>query len=669
MLSVYLLVLLHNQSTIEPQPKRVIIETLMTPQTIGRYQIKSKLGQGGMASVYHAFDPAFQREVAVKVLPPEFLNDATFRARFEREARTIAALEHPAIVPVYDVGEEAGQPYLVMRYMPGGALTKRLKAGPLPIAEIAGITRRIGSALDEAHRQGVIHRDLKPGNILFDRYGEAYLSDFGIARPVESAGTLTGLGGAIGTPGYMSPEQIQGVELDNRSDVYALGVMVFEMLTGHNPFKADTPAMTMVKQMTEALPPLRRLKPDVLPQVESVVQQATARERDNRTPTAAEVARLLAEAAAATARAANLMAAPQESPTAPQSPPDDTILSPPPRPRSPSRNKNWLIAGVAVSLLLVIVGYFALAGQSVQTENNSSSTRIETPLNDTIAETVTEEATGGAGLLKEAASATTVVDVPPATPTLKSTSTSRPTATPEVSAPAGDASGTAAAGAATSIPTINPDPTLYDNFDDPAHDGTVNHRLWHTGSDTPLACNMRQENGMLITTNEVADEESTCVAGISKAKPGRELGAFSARMKIANDHTGNITSVLKQFTSFIATATKHEYYEIRCGIDNIGPGVPGPVIGFTIYDTRRFGDTRPYYTTYPIEYDRWYEVRLEVDPQTMTFSCLVDGEEIGSYSPPNVEELQNAVFGWRGLLEARHPGAVATTYIDEVRPY
>jgi serine/threonine-protein kinase len=181
----------------------------MAPRTIGRYQIKKALGRGGMATVHLAHDPRFKREVALKVLPREFLHDPTFHARFEREAQTIAAIEHPAIVPVYDFGEQEGQPFLVMRYMPGGSLADRLSQGPLTIAETAEVMKRLAPALDIAHEKGIIHRDLKPGNILFDQYGEAYLSDFGIVKLAQATTTFTG-SSVIGTPAYMSPEQVHG---------------------------------------------------------------------------------------------------------------------------------------------------------------------------------------------------------------------------------------------------------------------------------------------------------------------------------------------------------------------------------------------------------------------------------------------------------------------------
>jgi eukaryotic-like serine/threonine-protein kinase len=227
----------------------------MTPEKIGRYQIDGEIGRGGMATVFKAYDPRFERHVAVKVLPREFMHDPEFRARFNREAKTIAALEHPAIVPVYDYGDEEGLLYLVMRYMPGGSLSDRLEQGPLSIEESAEILQRLGSALDRAHSQGIIHRDLKPSNVLFDQYGDAFLADFGIVRVAGSDSNLTASGSLVGTPMYMSPEQVYGdKELDGRSDIYALGIILFQMLTGHLPYEADTPAKMMMKHILDPRP-------------------------------------------------------------------------------------------------------------------------------------------------------------------------------------------------------------------------------------------------------------------------------------------------------------------------------------------------------------------------------------------------------------------------------
>ena len=193
----------------------------MNPEKIGRYVIKELLGRGGMATVYLAYDELFEREVAIKLLPREMLHDPQFRVRFDREAKTIAMLEHSAIVPVYDFGEDDGQPFFVMRYMSGGSLSDRIKKGPISLQESAKMMERLSHALDDAHSKGIIHRDLKPGNILFDKRGDAYVSDFGIAKLSDSGSTVTG-NTIIGTPAYMSPEQAQGETIDSRADIYAL---------------------------------------------------------------------------------------------------------------------------------------------------------------------------------------------------------------------------------------------------------------------------------------------------------------------------------------------------------------------------------------------------------------------------------------------------------------
>ncbi|NCP86653.1 MAG: hypothetical protein CO094_12865 [Anaerolineae bacterium CG_4_9_14_3_um_filter_57_17] len=260
----------------------------MNPEKIGRYEIKSELGRGGMATVYQAYDPRFERDVAVKVLPHEMLHDPQFRIRFEREAKTIALLEHPAIVPVYDVGEEDGQPYFVMRFMNGGDLAGRIKQGPLSIAESAHLIEKIAPALDEAHAKGIIHRDLKPANILFDPNGEPYISDFGIAKMAQSSGTTVTGGAIIGTPAYMSPEQGQGEKVDGRSDIYALGVIVYEMLTGRQPYVADTPMAVVVKHITEPVPHILDVNPNLPIGLEKIIETAMAKKREERFASARE---------------------------------------------------------------------------------------------------------------------------------------------------------------------------------------------------------------------------------------------------------------------------------------------------------------------------------------------------------------------------------------------
>jgi serine/threonine-protein kinase len=261
----------------------------MQPEKIGRYEIRSELGRGGMATVYRGHDPRFEREVAVKVLPRELLHaDPQFRLRFEREAKIIAQLEHPSIVPVYDVGEE-DQPYFVMRYMSGGSLSERIQAGLHSIEEATQILDQIAPGLDEAHSKGIVHRDLKPSNILFDRKGVPHISDFGIAKLVQDqAGNVTG-SAIIGTPAYMAPEQAAGEAVDSRADIYALGIILFEMLTGKQPYEADTPMGVAIKHITDPVPRILNIKPDLPPQIEDIIQRAMAKDREKRFASAVEM--------------------------------------------------------------------------------------------------------------------------------------------------------------------------------------------------------------------------------------------------------------------------------------------------------------------------------------------------------------------------------------------
>ncbi len=258
--------------------------------TIGRYEVKSELGRGGMATVYRAYDPRFERNVAIKVLPKEFLHDPLFRERFEREAKTVANLEHSAIVPVYDYGEHDEQLYLVMRYMTGGSLSDRIKEGALPLDQTARIIERLGSALDLAHSEEIVHRDLKPANILFDRNGDAYLSDFGIVKLAQASMSLTGTG-TVGTPSYMSPEQARGdADIDGRSDIYALGVILFEMATGQAPYEADTPMGVAIKHILDPVPDILSIKPDLPEDMDTIINLAMAKDRRGRYKLASDLA-------------------------------------------------------------------------------------------------------------------------------------------------------------------------------------------------------------------------------------------------------------------------------------------------------------------------------------------------------------------------------------------
>ena len=252
---------------------------MTAPTQIGRYEILGEIGRGGMAAIYSARDPISGREVAIKILPTEFGKNKELIARFHREMRAVAALEHPGIVPVYDFGEHENQPYFVMRLMQGGSLNDHLRNGPLSLEQTAWVIERIAPALDEAHEKGIIHRDLKPANILFDHHGDPFITDFGIAKIAESGVSLTH-GAIVGTPAYMSPEQGSGdPHIDHLSDIYSLGVILFEMLTGRIPFRADTPMAQVMMHITEPIPDIQVIRPGLPSEVQVIISTAMAKRK------------------------------------------------------------------------------------------------------------------------------------------------------------------------------------------------------------------------------------------------------------------------------------------------------------------------------------------------------------------------------------------------------
>jgi hypothetical protein len=266
-------------------------------KTIGQYEIVEKIGVGGMATVYKAYQASINRYVAIKILPTQFAHDPNFVKRFTQEAKAIAALEHPYILPVYDFGTQEGMTYMVMRYIEGGTLAG-LMGQPMSNERIVEIVGNMARALDYAHSQGVVHRDIKPSNILIDKHGEVLLTDFGIAKVMQDTGgtQLTGTGSILGTPEYMSPEQAEGVSVDHRSDLYSLGVVLYELLTGQPPYQAKTPLAVVLMHVKEPLPLPHTINPNVVEPLEQVVLKAMAKNRNQRYQTAAEMEQALKNA-------------------------------------------------------------------------------------------------------------------------------------------------------------------------------------------------------------------------------------------------------------------------------------------------------------------------------------------------------------------------------------
>jgi serine/threonine protein kinase len=256
------------------------------------YQIEAELGRGGMAAVFRARDVRLNRRVAIKVLPPELAFNPSVRSRFLREAQMAAQLTHPNIVPIYAVDERQGVVYFVMALVDGESLATRIaREGAMGLERVREIIGQVADALDHAHRQGVVHRDIKPDNILLDRMsGRPLVTDFGIARAAAEESRLTVTGMAVGTPAYMSPEQAMGErELDGRSDIYSLGIVAYQLLAGETPFRAtNTPAMLM-KHVSEPPAPLRNRRADVPPTLAAAIERALAKKPDDRWRSGAEM--------------------------------------------------------------------------------------------------------------------------------------------------------------------------------------------------------------------------------------------------------------------------------------------------------------------------------------------------------------------------------------------
>ncbi|CUS05588.1 putative Mitogen-activated protein kinase kinase kinase [Candidatus Promineifilum breve] len=332
----------------------------MTPTAFGHYTVIRSLGSGGMADVYLAHDPSLGRQVAIKAPHPEFFSGEG-RARFAREARAAATLEHFAIVPIYDYNDQGQMPYMVMRYLTGGALDDRIAHRPMHPAAALPILERIAAALDYAHGRGVIHRDVKSANILFDDKDNAYLSDFGIAwmAAAGESNRLTATGTVRGTFDYISPEQAQGIrDLDGRADLYSLAVVLFEMLTGDVPYRAESGLLVAAQHISAPVPDIRSRRPDLPPGLSAVMGRALAKRRDDRYPTGAALVADLQRALTG-----QRVATPPRSPT-PRPTPTPTPGG------TPSGRMTWLWAIVAVVALAVAA--FALLRPTGSTANEAT---------------------------------------------------------------------------------------------------------------------------------------------------------------------------------------------------------------------------------------------------------------------------------------------------------
>ncbi len=252
----------------------------LTGRAIRGYALGERIGAGGMGAVYRATQPVVEREVAVKIILPQFANQPDFIRRFEAEAQLIARLEHPHIVPLYDYWREPGVAYLIMRLLRGGSLQKLLEQGPLALETATHLVEQMTLALGAAHRVGIVHRDLKPANVMLDEDGNAYLADFGIAKNLSNPDLehLTQADAIVGSPNYISPEQIRSEFVRPQADIYCLGVMLYEMLTGQLPFQGPTPIEVMHQHLNAPLPPLAANRAGLPGALDAVIMRATAKD-------------------------------------------------------------------------------------------------------------------------------------------------------------------------------------------------------------------------------------------------------------------------------------------------------------------------------------------------------------------------------------------------------
>ena len=347
----------------------------MSQSVLGdRYQVEARIGAGGMAEVYRGFDPVLNRTVAIKVLLPQFARDASFVQRFRREAQAAARLNHPNIVGVYDTGQGDGTQFIVMEFIEGRTLGEFLATGrrPTPV-QSAEIAQKICSALAAAHAQGVIHRDIKPGNIMVTREGTVKVMDFGIAR-VLGPETAPQTSAVLGTASYLSPEQAQGSPVDARTDIYSLGAVLYEMLTGRPPFTGDSPVAVAYKQVNERPATPSSLNADVPARLDAVVMKALSKNPANRYQSAEEFSEDLDRVVQGQEVEATPLLAGVGDATATQviSRPSQTAVLPPPEEPKGSSRKVWLGILIGILAVAILAGGGYLLVNSLTNEDNGN---------------------------------------------------------------------------------------------------------------------------------------------------------------------------------------------------------------------------------------------------------------------------------------------------------
>jgi predicted Ser/Thr protein kinase len=600
----------------------------LTGKQLRSYQIVEPLGEGGMAAVYKAYQPGMERYVALKILPRHFASDPEFVGRFEQEAKVLAKLQHPHILPVFDFGEADGYTYIVMPFLESGDLNDLLRGQPLSLPQIRRLISQLGDALDYAHQRGLIHRDVKPSNVLLDERGNCLLMDFGIAKMVAGSTKFTATGGLIGTPAYMSPEQGLGRKLDGRSDIYALGIMLYEMATGRVPYRAETPMAVVVKHISDPLPPPRQINPDLPEAIERVILKALAKQPEDRYQTAGEMVRALQAAIPDTIMDEILPVDEEATIISTAGPTREARIQEAAATAADRKTSRsgliWILAAVAVAIVFIgAIAFFTTRGRQEEIDTRAVTAAMAT------AEQAQADATK---LLAEATEAS-----------LTATAVS-PTDTPLPTAKLTTA--------------IDTDPSLYDDFNDPTFDGSFNQGRWQKSSST--VGDLIQQDGVLVATQDGEPE------------------GWSMLVLRKYDYVQLNTPIFFE-TKLMLDPVQYSG-DVRFSLGTQLPGDKWWASECKIYphnereawaaclDTDASNQADHWYDGggKTVDYGTWHTFRIEIDPASMAFIYYIDGHMTGSHVPADAEELKQAKFLSRVGVSA-HSSDRIVGYIDDVR--